>query len=90
LLLDEASAGLTPEEANQLGYRFNALRDELSLTLVIIEHHVPLIARVCDYCYCLESGRLIAEGTPAEVVAEPDVIESFLGAGSLKPARGSV
>ncbi|MHB1853816.1 MAG: branched-chain amino acid ABC transporter ATP-binding protein/permease [Acidimicrobiales bacterium] len=89
LLLDEASAGLTPEEANQLGYRFNALRDELSLTLVIIEHHVPLIARVCDYCYCLESGRLIAEGTPAEVVAEPDVIESFLGAGSLKPARGS-
>ena len=79
LLLDEATAGLGPEESHALGDRFVALRDELGLTLVIIEHHVPLVARVCDYCYCLESGQLIAEGTPAEVVAQPRVIESFLG-----------
>lgn len=85
LLLDEASAGLTPEEAHQLGDRFRALRDELGLTLVVIEHHVPLIASVCDYCYCLESGRLIAEGSPAEVTAQPQVVESFLGRGSLTP-----
>jgi branched-chain amino acid transport system ATP-binding protein len=84
LLLDEASAGLTPEEALALGDRFQALRDELGLTLVVIEHHVPLIARTCDYCYCLESGALIAEGTPAEVVAQPRVVESFLGRGSLE------
>ena len=84
LLLDEASAGLTPEEAHQLGDRFQALRNELGLTLVVIEHHVPLIAKVCDYCYCLESGRLIAEGPPAEVTAQPQVIESFLGKGSLQ------
>ncbi|MFN2624850.1 MAG: ATP-binding cassette domain-containing protein [Mycobacteriales bacterium] len=83
LLLDEASAGLTPEEAHQLGDRFLALRDELGLTLVVIEHHVPLIARVCDYCYCLESGKLIAEGSPDAVTAEPAVIESFLGRGAL-------
>jgi branched-chain amino acid transport system ATP-binding protein len=79
LLLDEASAGLGPEESQALGDRFLALRGELGLTLVVIEHHVPLIARVCDYCYCLESGALIAEGTPAEVTAQPQVIASFLG-----------
>ena len=84
LLLDEATAGLTPEEAYQLGDRFLALRDELGLTLVVIEHHVPLIARVCDYCYCLESGALIADGTPAAVTAQPRVIASFLGKGSLR------
>jgi ABC-type branched-subunit amino acid transport system ATPase component/ABC-type branched-subunit amino acid transport system permease subunit len=79
LMLDEASAGLGPDESHALADRFLALRDELGLTLVVIEHHVPLIARVCDYTYCLESGSLIAEGTPAEVTAEPDVIASFLG-----------
>jgi ABC-type branched-subunit amino acid transport system ATPase component/ABC-type branched-subunit amino acid transport system permease subunit len=79
LLLDEATAGLGPDEAHALGDRFLALRAELGLTLVVIEHHVPLIARVCDYCYCLESGVLIAEGTPAKVTANPKVVESFLG-----------
>ncbi len=88
LLLDEASAGLTPDEAFQLGDRFRALRDELGLTLVVIEHHVPLIARTCDYCYCLESGLLIAEGSPAAVTAQPRVVESFLGTGSLREPEG--
>ena len=50
---------------------------------MVIEHHVPLIAGVCDYAYCLESGALIAEGTPAEVTAQPRVVESFLGKGSI-------
>jgi ABC-type branched-subunit amino acid transport system ATPase component/ABC-type branched-subunit amino acid transport system permease subunit len=89
LLLDEASAGLTPEEAHALGDRFLALRAELGLTLMVIEHHVPLIARVCDYCYCLESGALIAEGSPAEVTANPRVIVSFLGEGSLRPSEAA-
>ena len=84
LLLDEASAGLTPDEAHALGDRFLALRDELGLTLVVIEHHVPLIAATCDYCYCLESGQVIASGSPAEVTAQPRVVESFLGRGHLE------
>jgi ABC-type branched-subunit amino acid transport system ATPase component/ABC-type branched-subunit amino acid transport system permease subunit len=88
LLLDEASAGLTPEEAHALGDRFRALRDELGLTLVVIEHHVPLIAATCDHCYCLESGAVIAEGTPAQVTAQPRVVESFLGRGTLSPTEG--
>jgi ABC-type branched-subunit amino acid transport system ATPase component/ABC-type branched-subunit amino acid transport system permease subunit len=79
LLLDEATAGLGPEESHALGDRFLTLRDELGLTLVVIEHHVPVVARVCDYAYCLESGSLIAEGPPAVVTTEPEVIASFLG-----------
>jgi len=79
LLLDEATAGLDPDESHAIGDRFLALRDELGLTLVLVEHHVPMIARVCDYTYCLESGNLIAEGPPAEVTNQPQVIASFLG-----------
>jgi ABC-type branched-subunit amino acid transport system ATPase component/ABC-type branched-subunit amino acid transport system permease subunit len=79
LLLDEATAGLGPQESHALGDRFVAVRDELGITLVIVEHHVPLIVRVCDYAYCLESGCLIAAGKPAAVVDEPEVIASFLG-----------
>jgi ABC-type branched-subunit amino acid transport system ATPase component/ABC-type branched-subunit amino acid transport system permease subunit len=79
LMLDEATAGSGPEESHALGDRFLALRDELAITLVIVEHHVPLIARVCDYAYCLESGALIADGKPDDVTADPEVVASFLG-----------
>jgi branched-chain amino acid transport system ATP-binding protein len=79
LMLDEASAGLSPAEARELGEQFLALRGELGLTLMIIEHHVPLIARVSDYVYCLDSGQLISEGHPGDVTRDARVIESFLG-----------
>jgi ABC-type branched-subunit amino acid transport system ATPase component/ABC-type branched-subunit amino acid transport system permease subunit len=79
LLLDEATAGLGPEESHALAGTFLDLREELGLTLVVIEHHVPVIARVCDYVYCLEAGALIAEGAPEDVTADPAVIASFLG-----------
>jgi len=79
LLLDEASAGLAPEEAHALGDRLVALRDELGITLVVVEHHVPLVRRICDYAYCLESGAVVAEGEPAVVTEQPRVVASFLG-----------
>jgi len=88
LLLDEATAGLGPEESHALGDRFLAVRDELDLTLVIVEHHVPLVARVCDYAYCLESGIVIAEGKPADVTAEPRVVQSFLGRADAASGQG--
>jgi branched-chain amino acid transport system ATP-binding protein len=81
LLLDEATAGLDPHASHELGDRFLALREALGITLVIVEHHVPLVARVCDYVYCLESGTLIAEGRPDDVTDNPEVVASFLGRG---------
>lgn len=89
LMLDEATAGLGPEESHALGDRLLALRDELGLTLVVVEHHVPFIARVCDYAYCLESGVLIAEGTPDDVTAQSQVIASFLGRASAATGGGT-
>ena len=47
---------------------------------------MPVIAATCDYCYCLESGQVIASGSPAEVTAQPRVVESFLGRGTLEVA----
>ena len=65
LLLDEASAGLGPEESHALGDRFLALRDELGSRSSSSSTMYRSSPRVCDYAYCLESGALIAEGTPA-------------------------
>lgn len=79
LLLDEATSGLGPDESHALADRMLALRDELGVTLIVIEHHVPVISRVCDYVYCLESGELIAEGSPADVTSQSRVVQSFLG-----------
>ena len=79
LLFDEATAGLGPEEAHGLADVWLRLRGELGLTLLVIEHHVPMIARTCDYVYALASGRQLAEGRPGEVQSNPDVIAEFLG-----------
>jgi branched-chain amino acid transport system ATP-binding protein len=79
LLLDEPSSGMGPEEAHELGERLLALRQELGLTMLLIEHHVPLVAAVCDYVYVLNFGRLLAEGDPDHVRTHPDVVAAYLG-----------
>jgi branched-chain amino acid transport system ATP-binding protein len=68
-----------PEEAHELGLRLLALRRELGLTMLLIEHHVPLVAAVCDYVYVLDFGRLLAEGDAAEIRRHPAVITAYLG-----------
>ncbi len=88
LFFDEASAGLGPDEAHALGDRYLALRDQLGLSLVVIEHHVPLIARSCDYVYCLASGEQLAEGRPADVQTDPRVIAEFLGRAQISGEGG--
>jgi branched-chain amino acid transport system ATP-binding protein len=82
LLLDEPSSGMGPEEAADLGDRLLALREQVGLTMLLIEHHVPLVSRVCDYIYVLNFGRLLAEGEPAEIQRHPDVIAAYLGGAS--------
>jgi branched-chain amino acid transport system ATP-binding protein len=79
LLLDEPSSGMGPDEAQELGERLLALRKEFGLTLLLIEHHVPLVTSVCDYVYVLNFGRLLAEGLPREIQNHPEVIAAYLG-----------
>jgi branched-chain amino acid transport system ATP-binding protein len=79
LLLDEPSSGMGPEEAHALGERLLTLRRELGITMLLIEHHVPLVAAVCDYVYVLNFGRLLAEGDPDHVRNHPEVVAAYLG-----------
>jgi branched-chain amino acid transport system ATP-binding protein len=79
LLLDEPSSGMGPEESDQLGKRLLALRKEFGLTMLLIEHHVPLVLDVCDYVYVLNFGRLLAEGAPTVIQTHPEVVAAYLG-----------
>jgi branched-chain amino acid transport system ATP-binding protein len=83
LLLDEPLAGLGPEEADEFGDRLLTMRHDLDLTIVIIEHHVPFMLRVCDYVYVLNFGRLLAQGTPDVVRTDRAVAEAYLGEGAV-------
>jgi len=79
LLLDEPSSGMGPEEAHQLGDALLDLRREFGLSIAMIEHHVPLVVRVCDYVYCLNFGEMLAEGLPEQVRNHPEVVTAYLG-----------
>ena len=79
LLLDEPSSGMGPDEAHELGDRLIELRKNLNLTVLMIEHHVPLVVNVCDYVYCLNFGQILAEGKPKEVRDHPEVVAAYIG-----------
>jgi branched-chain amino acid transport system ATP-binding protein len=79
LLLDEPSSGMGPEEAHQLGETLRFLRDSLNLTILMIEHHVPLVVGLCDYVYVLNFGKLLAKGEPQEIQRHPEVVRAYLG-----------
>ena len=79
LLLDEPTSGMGPAESDELGDRLLAIRKEFGLTMLLIEHHVPLVLRVCDYVYVLNFGRLLAEGEPGVIQTHPEVIAAYLG-----------
>jgi len=79
LLLDEPTSGMGPDESDELGERLLTLRREFGLTMLVIEHHVPLVLRVCDHVYVLNFGRMLAQGTPAEVQVHPEVVAAYLG-----------
>jgi branched-chain amino acid transport system ATP-binding protein len=79
LMLDEPGSGMGPDEAHQLGDELLALRAEFDLAILMIEHHVPLVVRVCDYVYVLNFGELLTEGEPLAVRNHPEVIAAYLG-----------
>ena len=79
LMLDEPSAGMAPAMVENLAVRLRELRDELGRTVLLIEHNVPLVLDVSDYIYVLNFGRVLAHGTPDEILAHPEVIGAYLG-----------
>jgi len=86
LLLDEPGSGMGPEEAHALGDTLLDLRREFGVTIVMIDHHVPLVTRVSDYVYCLNFGELLAEGKPDAVRNHPEVVRAYLGEDPDAPA----
>ena len=79
LLLDEPASGLNHEEVGVLGAVIRDIRDRLGVTILLVEHHMNLVMSISDRVVALDFGRKIAEGTPDEVRAHPEVIQAYLG-----------
>jgi ABC-type branched-subunit amino acid transport system ATPase component/ABC-type branched-subunit amino acid transport system permease subunit len=87
LVLDEPSSGIAQREAEALAPLLERIRTETHCAMLVIEHDMPLITAVSDRLLALELGRVIAEGTPTEVVSDPHVIASYLGEDEAAVAR---
>ena len=79
LLLDEPAAGMNPQETDELTAFIGEIRDKFHLTVFLIEHHMDLVMDISDRIYVLDFGKLIAEGTPAEIQNNKRVIDAYLG-----------
>ncbi len=79
LLLDEPSSGLNPEETDDMVHWIRDIRDQLGITVIMVEHDMSLVGRVSDRVLALESGRVLTIGTPQAVTSDPRVVRAYLG-----------
>ncbi|MBV8295482.1 MAG: ATP-binding cassette domain-containing protein [Acidimicrobiia bacterium] len=87
LLLDEPSSGIAQRETEALAELLLQLRDTTGASLAIIEHDIPMVTSIADELVCLHLGRMIARGTPANVLEDPEVVSSYLGTSELAIER---
>jgi branched-chain amino acid transport system ATP-binding protein len=79
LLLDEPAAGMNSQEARTLNEQIRFLRDQLGLTVVLVEHNMAVVMNVCETIHVVDHGETIAEGSPAEIKVHPKVLAAYLG-----------
>jgi branched-chain amino acid transport system ATP-binding protein len=86
LLLDEPTAGMNPQETQQVLELIRSLRDDLGITIILIAHDIPLVMNVCEEIQVLNYGKILAQGNPQTVRSNPEVIAAYLGQANAQTA----